>query len=88
MMKKCLKKNNQLRYKNFLVYLKIYNYFKNTSQEFRLNNINGTIDYFPEEGEKHKTMNKTHRKLCTTLNYIEHVLILVSTFTRFVNFWM
>ena len=43
------------------------------SQEFRLRNINETIDYFPEEVEKHKLMNKKHKKVCTTLSYIEHI---------------
>ena len=55
------------------VYFKIYSYFKNMSQEFRLRNINETIDYFPEEVEKHKLMNKKHKKVCTTLSYIEHI---------------
>ena len=26
-------------------------------------------------------MSKKHKKVCTTLNYVEHVLILVSTIT-------
>ena len=37
--KKYLKKKNQLRYGKFFLYMKIYNCFKNISQEFRLKNI-------------------------------------------------
>ena len=45
-----LKKNNQLRYWKFFVYLKIYDYFKNIveediSQEFRLKNKDETKNY-------------------------------------------
>ena len=48
------------------------------SQEFRLKNINETRNYFHEEII---SMSKNHKKVCTTLNYIEHVLILASTIT-------
>ena len=53
-MKKYLKKKNQLKYYKFLVYLKIYNYFKNIveeniSQELRLKNIDETRNYFLKE---------------------------------------
>ena len=69
-MKKYLKKKNQLRYYEFLVYLKIYNYFKNKveeniCQEFRLKNIDETRNYFLED-------NRNHKNFSTTLNYIEH----------------
>ena len=30
-------------------------------------------------------MSKKHKKVCTTLNYIEHFLILASTITRLVS---
>ena len=36
---KYLKKKNQLRYGKFLLCMKIYNCFKNISQEFRFKNI-------------------------------------------------
>ena len=43
---KKLKKKNQVRYQKLLVWLKIYNYFRNMSHEFRLKNINETRKYF------------------------------------------
>ena len=49
------------------------------SHEFRLKNINETINYFIEEIEQNELMSKKHKKVCMTLNYIEHVLILAST---------
>ena len=65
---------------------KIYNYFKNmveenVSQEFRLKNIDETENYFLEEIKQSKLMSKKHKKVCTTLNYIDHFLILASTIT-------
>ena len=55
-MKKYLKKKNQLRNWKILVYLKIYNYFKNMaeeniSQEFRFKNIVETRNYLLEQIE-------------------------------------
>ena len=46
--------------KNFLIWLKIYNYFKNMSQEFRLKNINVTRNYFLEEIEQNELMSRKH----------------------------
>ena len=51
------------------------------SQEFRLKKINETRNYFLEEIEQNELMNKNHKKVCTTLSYIEHFLILTSTIT-------
>ena len=34
-----------------------------------------------EEIEQNELMNRMHRKVCTTLNYIEHFLILASSIT-------
>ena len=48
-------------------------------QEFRLKNINETRHYFLEETEQHELISKKHKNDCTTLNYIEDVLILAST---------
>ena len=64
--------------------MKIYNYFKNVaekniSQEFRLKNIDETRRYLIEEINRNELMSKKHKKICTTLNYIEHFLILAST---------
>ena len=45
---------------------------ENVSQEFRLKNINETRKYLIEEIDQNE-------KVCTTLNYIKHFLILAST---------
>ena len=55
------------------------------SQEFRLKNINETRNYFLEEIEQNELMSRKHKKVCTTLNYIEHFLILASTITGCVS---
>ena len=70
--------------------MKIYNYFKNTteeniSQEFRLKNIDETRNYLIEEINRNELMSKKHKKICSTLNYIEHFLILASTITGCVS---
>ena len=51
------------------------------SQEFRLKNINETWDYFLEEIEQNKLMSRKHKRVFTTLDYIEYFLILNSTIT-------
>ena len=51
------------------------------SQEFRLKNIDEIRNYFLEETEQNEFMSKNHKIFCTTLNYIEHFLILASTIT-------
>ena len=53
---------------------------ENLSQEFRLKNI-GRKKYFVEEIEQNELMSKKYKKVCATLNYIEHFLILVSAVT-------
>ena len=66
--------------------MKIYNYFKNIveeniSQEFRLKSIDETRNYFLEEIKQNELMSKKHKKVCKTLNYMEHFLILAPTIT-------
>ena len=51
------------------------------SKEFRLKNIDETRNYFLEEIKQNELMSKKPKKVCTTLNYIEHFLILASTIT-------
>ena len=51
------------------------------SQEFRLNNIDKTRNYFLEEIKQNELMSRKEKKVCTTLNYIEHFPILASTTT-------
>ena len=48
-----------------------------TSQEFRLKNIDETRNYFIEEIDQNELMSQKHRKVCTTLNYIEHLLAFI-----------
>ena len=49
--------------------------------EFRLKNINETKNYFLEEIKYNELMSRKYKKVCATLNYIEHCLILASTIT-------
>ena len=51
------------------------------SQEFTLKNIDETRNHFLKEIEENELMSRKHKKVCTTLNYIEHRLILASTIT-------
>ena len=48
------------------------------SQEFRLKNIDETSNYFLEEIGQNELMSRKHKKVCATLNYIEHFRILAS----------
>ena len=54
---------------------------ENISQEFRLKNIDKTRKYLIEQINRNESMNKNHKKVYTTLIYIEHFLILASTIT-------
>ena len=47
---------------------------ENMSQEFRLKNINEIINYFLEEIKQNKLMSRKHKKVCTTINYVETFL--------------
>ena len=58
---------------------------ENISQEFRLKNIDETRNYLIEETNRNELLSKKHKKVCTTLNYIEHFLILASTITGCVS---
>ena len=48
---------------------------ENISQEFRLKNIDETRNYFLEEIKQNELMSRKHKKVRTTLNYIEDFLI-------------
>ena len=54
---------------------------ENISQEIRLKPIDETRSYFHEQIKTNALMSKKHKKVCTTLNYFEHLLILASTIT-------
>ena len=46
------------------------------SQEVRLKNIDETRNYFLEKKKQNELMSRKHKKVCATLNNIEHFLIL------------
>ena len=50
------------------------------SQEFKLKNIGEKRNYFLKEIAQNESKSKNHKKIRTTLNYIEHVLVLISAF--------
>ena len=54
---------------------------ENLSQEFRLKNIVETRNDLIEKINRNELMIKKDKKICTTLKYIEHFLILASTIT-------
>ena len=54
---------------------------ENISQEFRLKNIGETRNCLIDEINRNELISKKHKKVCTTLNYIQHSLILISTIT-------
>ena len=51
------------------------------SQEFRSKNIDETWNYLIEEIKQNELMSIKHKKICTTLNYIEYFLIVAFTIT-------
>ena len=55
------------------------------NQKFRLKNIDETRNCFLEEIKQNALMSWKHKKVFTTLNYIEHFLILASTITRCIS---
>ena len=56
---------------------------ENISQEFRFRILDETRNYFTEEINQDNLINKKHKKVCTALNYIEHLHILASVVTGF-----
>ena len=58
---------------------------ENISQEFSLKNMDERRNYLVEKINRNKLMSKKHKNDCTTLNYIEHFVILGSTVTRCVS---
>ena len=49
---------------------------KNTSQEFKLKNVEETRNYFIKEIGQNELMSNKPKKVCATLNYIKHFLVL------------
>ena len=58
-----------------------------TSQEFRQKNTEEKRNYLIEGINRNKLMSKNNKKVCTTLNYTEHFLILGSTITGCVSIY-
>ena len=58
---------------------------KNISQEFRLKDIDETRNYFIVERNQNELMSKKHKKVCTPLNDIEHLIILATVITGSVS---
>ena len=54
---------------------------ENISQELRLTYIENTRNYFVKKIHQNEFISKTHKTVCTTLNNIEHFLILASVVT-------
>ena len=81
-MGKCLKKKYQLKYQKLstesIIEKSIRKYIimseENISEEFRLENIDETRNFLIEEINRNELMSKKHKKVCTSLNYIEHFL--------------
>ena len=58
---------------------------ENISQKFRAKDIDETRNCFIEEIKQNELISKKHKKVCPTLNYIEHFLILVSTIIQCIS---
>ena len=54
---------------------------ENIIQEFRMKNTEETRNYYIKEIDQNELMSKKLKKVCTTLNYIRHFLILASAVT-------
>ena len=54
---------------------------ENISQEFRVKNIDNTRNFLIEEINRNELMSKNLKKFCTTLSYIEYIVILASSIT-------
>ena len=55
---------------------------ENISQEFRLKDKDEKRNYFLEEIKQNELMRRKYKKVCTSLNYVKHFLILASTITK------
>ena len=56
------------------------------SQEFRLKNMDETRNNLIEKIKQNELISKKHKKVCTSLNYIEHFLILAYRISECVSF--
>ena len=58
---------------------------ENMNQRFRLKTIDEIRNYLIEEINRIELMSKKHKKVCRVLNYIDHLLIVISTITGCVS---
>ena len=58
---------------------------ENISHKFRLKNVDETRNYLIKEIKQNELMSRKHKKICTTLDYIKHFLILASSITGCVS---
>ena len=61
---------------------------ENISQKFRLKNIVQTRNHFLEEIDQNESRSSKHKKVCTTLNYTEHFIILACTITGCISIFV
>ena len=61
---------------------------KSISLDFKLRKIDETKNDFIEEIKHRDLMSKKHNNVCTDLNYIEQLFILVSAVTGCVSVWV
>ena len=52
---------------------------KNMNQEFKQEKIEKIRNYLLKERNQNELMSKNHTKVCRVLNYIDHLLIVIST---------
>ena len=57
------------------------------SQEFRLKNVDKTRNCFLKEIEQNELISRKHTKVCTTINYIKHFLVLASKITGCISIY-
>ena len=58
---------------------------ENINKEFRLKKIDEIRNYLIEEINQNKLISKKHKNVCTVLNCIDHLLIVISTITGCVS---
>ena len=58
----------------------------NISQEIKLKTIDEIRNYLIEEVNKNELISKKYKNVYRILNYIEHLLILISTVARCISF--
>ena len=58
---------------------------KNINQEFRLEKIEEIRNYLIKEINQNELMSKKHNHIFRVLNYIDHLLIVISAVTRSVS---